>query len=108
MDAPGVGSLSPPALAIAALLVSVILITVIKLGWGMAQWTKKSEHRVGERWGSEHVEVVEWTGTEGYVRASGELWRARSKEELFPGDQVKGRPHGRADVGSFKRQSAVT
>jgi membrane-bound ClpP family serine protease len=39
--------------------------------------------------GDEHVDVVEWSGEEGYVRAGGELWRARSDAALAPGDRVK-------------------
>jgi membrane protein implicated in regulation of membrane protease activity len=55
----------------------------------MALWAKKSDHRLGERWGGEHVEVVEWSAGEGYVRAGGELWRATSRDALSPGDEVK-------------------
>jgi len=84
----GLTSLSPAALATLAFLVGAVLLAAVKLGWGMAQWRRKSEHRVGERWGAEAAEVVEWTGAEGYVRAGGELWRARSQQALAPGEQV--------------------
>ena len=67
----------------------VITITAVKLVWGMALWTKKIDHRIGQRWGGEHVDVVEWSGSEGYVRAGGELWRATSRDALHAGDQVK-------------------
>lgn len=78
-----------PALGVILFLAGVVILAAVKLVWGMAQWAKKSEHRVGERWGGEHVEVVEWEGTSGYVRAGGELWRAVSKDALAPGDQVR-------------------
>lgn len=54
----------------------IILVAVVKLLWGMALWARKSDHRVGDRWGDEPVEVVEWSGRDGYVNAGGELWRA--------------------------------
>lgn len=78
-----------PALGVILFLAGVVTLTAVKLVWGMSQWAKKSEHRVGERWGGEHVDVVEWSGTSGYVRAGGELWRAVSKEPLAPGDSVR-------------------
>lgn len=83
------GSLSPVAFAAAVFCVGCVAFVALKLVWGMAQWTKKSDHRVGERWGGEHIEVVEWSGGQGYVRAGGELWRATASEALSPGDQVK-------------------
>lgn len=82
-------SLSPPAIAVAVGLASIVLVAVVKLLWGMALWAKKSEHRVGERWGDEAVEVVEWSGREGYVRAGGELWRATSADALRQGERVR-------------------
>lgn len=50
---------------------------------------RKNAYRIGENMGGEHVDVVEWSGREGYVRAGGELWRATSKDALAPGDKVK-------------------
>ena len=67
---------------------AVILFVLVKLFWGMAQWAKPVEHRVGDRWGQEHVEVTEWAGKAGYVLAGGELWRATSKDALEAGDRV--------------------
>lgn len=66
----------------------VVGFAAVKILWGAALWTKKSEHRIGERWGREIVEVTEWSGGKGLVSAGGELWRATSKEELAPGDRV--------------------
>lgn len=67
---------------------AVVLFAAVKLLWGAAQWAKKPQHRIGDRWGSETVEVVEWSDGAGYVTAGGELWRAVSKEALRPGDRV--------------------
>ena len=67
---------------------AVVLFAAIKLVWGVSQWAKKPQHRVGDRWGEEHVEVTEWRGGAGYVSAGGELWRAVSKDDLRPGDRV--------------------
>lgn len=80
---------SPQALVVAIVLLGLVVLAAVKLLWGMALWTKKSDHRVGDRWGGEHVEVVEWTGAEGYVRAGGELWRAHSKDQVAAGDAVR-------------------
>lgn len=84
-------SLPPRALAVAAavLFAATILMAALVLVWGMAQRAKKPEHRVGALFGGERVEVVEWAGTEGYVRAGGELWRARSEGPIEPGEKVK-------------------
>ena len=79
---------SPAGIAVIVILASCILLTAVKLIWGVALWSRKSEHRLGESWVGARVEVVEWTGTEGYVRADGELWKAASAESLSPGDDV--------------------
>jgi membrane-bound serine protease (ClpP class) len=89
MGGSGFGTLPPAVLAAALIFVGCIAFAAVKIFWGMAQWRTKSEHRIGERWGGEHVEVVEWSGAEGYVRAGGELWRATSADPLAPGDQVR-------------------
>lgn len=34
------------------------------------------------------VEVTEWKDNQGYVRAGGELWRAKAKHTLREGDDV--------------------
>lgn len=85
----GEATLSPLAMVVAAVMAGIVLIAAIKLLWGMALWAKRSEHRVGDRWGEEAVEVVEWSGREGYVRAGGELWRATGAQALRPGDRVR-------------------
>ncbi|MGE0408563.1 MAG: NfeD family protein [Amphiplicatus sp.] len=77
-----------PVVATAFLFLGCVLFAVLTLILGLAQRGRKSEHRIGERWGGEHVEVVDWAGGEGYVRAGGELWRAQSDEALAPGDRV--------------------
>jgi membrane-bound ClpP family serine protease len=82
-------SLTPQATAIAVIMASLVLLAAVKLFWGMALWAKKSDHRLGERWGEEPVEVVEWGGREGYVRAGGELWRAASADALSVGERVR-------------------
>ncbi len=74
---------------VAAVLGAVVVVfATATLVWGAAQWAHPSDHRVGERWGDERVEVKEWTGGKGLVSAGGELWRATSKDALEPGDEV--------------------
>lgn len=74
---------------LAGVLGAIIAFTAVKLFWGVSQWAKKPQHRVGDRWGEETVEVTEWAqGGKGYVLAGGELWRAISKDALAPGDRV--------------------
>lgn len=73
---------------IAGVLGAIIAFAALKLFWGAAQWVRKPQHRVGDRWGEETVEVTEWAGASGYVSAGGELWRAVSKDALEPGDRV--------------------
>jgi len=77
-----------PAL-LAGALIAVIAFAIVKVVWGLLLWTKKSDHRLGDRFGDEAAEVIEWRGGEGLVAAGGEHWRAVSKEKLSPGDQVK-------------------
>ncbi len=74
---------------IAGALVAVIAFTALKLLWGFALWTKRTEHRIGDRFGAEGGEVIEWRGGEGLVLAGGERWRAVSKEKFAAGDQVR-------------------
>ena len=73
---------------IAGVLAAIIAFAALKLFWGASQWARKPQHRVGDRWGEETVEVTEWTGVSGYVSAGGELWRAVSKDALAAGDRV--------------------
>jgi membrane-bound ClpP family serine protease len=89
MAEPSLSSLPPQALIVALFMAGAVALAAIKLFWGMAQWTRAPQHRVGERWGDEPIEVVEWAGETGYVRAGGELWRARSKDRLAPGETVR-------------------
>jgi membrane protein implicated in regulation of membrane protease activity len=73
---------------VAGIFASIVAFAALKLVWGVSQWSQKPQHRIGERWGDERVEVTEWRGEEGYVSAGGELWRATSKDALRPGDRV--------------------
>lgn len=84
-------SLSPEVAGIAAAIVpvAILLVAALILALGFAQRAREPTHRVAELFGDERVEVVEWAGREGYVRAGGELWRARSAAVLAPGDKVK-------------------
>ena len=89
MEPLDIAALSTPALLVLIFFVGAIALAAVKLLWGMAQWTQRPQHRVGDRWGAEPAEVVEWRDGSGYVRAGGELWRARSKENFAPGDPVR-------------------
>ena len=73
---------------IAGFLAAIVAFAAVKLFWGVSQWAKKPQHRVGDRWGEEVVEVSEWSDGKGYVSAGGELWRATSKDALRPHDRV--------------------
>jgi membrane-bound ClpP family serine protease len=84
-----IASLSPQKWVVAGLLLALILLAAVKLLWGMALWAMKSPHRVGARFGAEPVEVVEWAGGTGLVRAGGELWKATSSDSFAPGERVK-------------------
>lgn len=88
-DAPLTALPPEAALAAAAIFGAVIIGSLGVVIWGMAQTAKKPAHRVGEFFGGERVEVVEWAGAEGLVRVGGELWRARSPAPLAPGDGVR-------------------
>lgn len=72
----------------AAILIAIIAFAAVKVFWGVAQWTRKPQFRIGDRWGEEHVEVVEWKDGAGMVSAGGELWRATSSDPLHPGERV--------------------
>ncbi|MFN0023911.1 MAG: NfeD family protein [Parvularculaceae bacterium] len=78
---------SPPV--IAAALIGIIAFAAVKLLWGFALWTKRTEHRIGDRFGDEAGEVIEWSGRAGFVSAGGERWRAVSKDTLAAGDPVR-------------------
>ena len=89
MAAFGLSGLTPGAAAAAWTMIGVVAFAAVKIGWGMALWTMKGRHRIGDRWGDEPVEVVEWRKGWGLVDAGGELWQATSKETLEPGDRVR-------------------
>ncbi len=72
----------------AAMLAGIALFAAIKLAWGMLLWTQPTKHRIGDRWGDEEIEVIDWRGGEGRVESGGEIWRAVSKEPLRAGDRV--------------------
>ncbi len=78
----------PNAWVAVALFGGIIAFAALKLLWGAALWTRRTPHRVGDRWGAELIEVKEWSQGKGYVMAGGELWRAASKDALAPGDRV--------------------
>lgn len=88
-DAP-LNALPPEAeIAAAAIFGAIIVGALAILIWGMAQDARRSVHRVGELFGGERIDVVEWAGAEGLVRVGGELWRARAAAPLAPGDRVR-------------------
>jgi membrane-bound serine protease (ClpP class) len=84
----GLASLPEPMRWIAYALVGAFGFVTIKLALGMIQWALPSRHRLGAKWGSETIEVVDWQDGQGHVRAAGELWRARGPKSLSPGDKV--------------------
>lgn len=88
-DAP-LTALPPEAALVAAAIFSAVIAGALAvLVWGVAQAAKKPAHRVGEFFGGERVEVIEWAGTDGLVQVGGELWRAQAREPLSPGDKVR-------------------
>ncbi len=86
-DAPWT-DVSPALIVFGATAVTAAFVAVAKLVIGAVQWARPSSHRIGGRWGVEHVEVVDWNGDSGHVRAGGELWRAFGPQNLAPGDRV--------------------
>jgi len=64
------------------------LLLVIVLGYAWRSQTRRvsagPNPYVGER-----VEVLEWSGGEGYVRAQGDRWHAKGDIEASPGDTVE-------------------
>ncbi|HXI85888.1 MAG TPA: NfeD family protein [Parvularculaceae bacterium] len=60
----------------------------LSLLWALAKRFRKEDFRVGEDFGHERANVVEWNGKSGYVEIGGELWRAVSTDALAPGDAV--------------------
>ncbi len=78
---------TPLAWALVTLLFGAGLVLLAKI-YGLFFMNGRSPHRVGDAMNVDHAEVTEWSGQEGYVTAGGELWRAVSKSELKPGDEV--------------------
>ncbi len=74
---------------VAAALIAIIAFASVKLLWGFALWTKRTDHRIGDRFGDAPGEVIEWSGKAGFVSAGGERWRAVSKDALAAGDPVR-------------------
>lgn len=78
----------PVYLGLALLVAGALAALLLKVGWGMSQWGRKTEHRVGDQMTNVRAEVVDWSNRGGSVRAGGETWRATAKETLIPGDKV--------------------
>lgn len=78
---------NPAAFFIIAILAGFAIVAIAKL-YGLFFMRWKTPFRVGEAMHVNRAEVVEWEGNEGYVSAGGELWRAKSKDALSPGDKV--------------------
>lgn len=81
-------SWSPAMTGLALFVAGAFAILALKLIWGMAQWGRKSPHRLGDQMANARAEVTDWAGREGEVRVGGELWRAQSFDELSTGDEV--------------------
>jgi membrane protein implicated in regulation of membrane protease activity len=79
---------SSPAGIAALILAGIVVFAAVKLLWGMALWFEPNRFRLGQQMQGENITVTEWSGTEGYVDAGGELWRAVSKDALATGDRV--------------------
>lgn len=82
------GPLSAPAGVAVIVMIGIIVFAFAKLVWGVLLWTRRSDFRIGQRWGDEPVEVAEWSAGKGFVSAGGELWQATSKDALATGDKV--------------------
>ncbi|MBB5517717.1 NfeD family protein [Amphiplicatus metriothermophilus] len=85
----GVAALPAIAWAAGVVCAGAILFLAVVLGWGAALGGESGDHRIADEWGGERVTVTEWSGAEGYVRAGGELWRARAAAPLAPGEEVE-------------------
>lgn len=84
-----VTTLPGPALLAAVFVAVTAAGAAALLAFAFLQRAQRPAHRIGEHWGGEHVDVVEWSGGEGYVRAGGELWRAISAAPLAPGARAR-------------------
>lgn len=78
-------------LGVIAIVAGFALVALAKI-YGLFFMRWKTPFRVGEAMSVRRAEVIDWKngpdGGEGHVRAGGELWRAISKDELAPGDDV--------------------
>jgi membrane-bound ClpP family serine protease len=88
MEVESLLTLPPAVLVVTGFLVVAALGAIAVVALGAMMQNGAAVHRVAEDWGAEHANVVEWAQGEGYVRAGGELWRARSEETLAAGDEV--------------------
>lgn len=68
--------------------VAAAILLIVKI-YGLIFMTGVSPHRVGDAMNVHRANVTEWNGNEGMVNAGGELWRAISKDDLSPGDEVE-------------------
>lgn len=73
---------------VAGTTVALGALTFAVLSYGLAAQTRKIVTGRESLTGMEG-EVLEWSGTEGFVHADGERWHAVSKDALFPGDRVR-------------------
>ncbi len=78
----------PVYLGLVLIVAGAFAALVLKLGWGMSQWGRKTEYRVGDQMTNVGAEVVDWSGNDGSVLAGGEVWRATAKQAFNPGDKV--------------------
>lgn len=85
----GFGSEITPLMLSIGLVASGFLIVSLAKLYGFFFMRGPRHHRVGSSMSNVKAEVTEWAGGEGYVLADGELWRARSKQALSAGDQVR-------------------
>ncbi len=77
----------PMKFAFLAVLIGFGLVAAAKV-YGLVFMRWKTPFRVGEAMNVRRAEVTDWDGKEGYVCAGGEQWRAKSNDQLSPGDQV--------------------
>lgn len=73
---------------IAGTTVALGALTIGVLGYGLAAQARKVVAGRESLTGMEG-EVLEWSGTEGFVHADGERWHAVSNDTLLPGDRVR-------------------
>jgi len=79
---------SPILTSFGLIAAGALIVSIAKL-YGFLFMRGPRHHRIGATMENVRAEVTEWSGSEGYVRADGELWRAKSKQSLNAGDRVK-------------------